>query len=132
MKFSSGSCRKSVDHPREEVRLITSPYLKWPLFSSQFSAVCWVFSADLNTTPRISNVYIFRTRSAFIPPAFSELLFKIFLRSLTVSFCISSSVKISLSLYFMTFLSEDITSDTKQVSETAVIWLSPGSTRASI
>ena len=123
MKFSSGSCRKSVDHPRAEIRLIVSSYLKWPLFSPQFSAVCWVFSTDLTTTSLISNAYTFRTRSAFIPPAFSELLFKIFLRSLTVSLCISSSVKISLSLYFKTIFSEDITNDAKQVSETAVILL---------
>ena len=123
MKFSSGSCRKSVDHPRTEIRLIVSSYLKWPLFSPQFSAVCWVFSTDPTTTSLISNAYTFRTRSAFIPPAFSELLFKIFLRSLTVNLSISSSVKISLSLYFKTIFSEDITNDAKQVSETAVILL---------
>lgn len=92
------------------------------VFSTVFSSLLGIL-ADLKTTSHTSNVHTFTTSPTFILPAFSELLFKIFLRSLTVRFCISSSVKISFSLYLMTILSEDITNNVKQVSETAVILL---------
>ena len=141
IKFISGKSRRSLDHPRAEILLMVSSYLKshssWPCswsWGEGTSSFSPLFALDDGKTCHINNAYTFSTKSAFIPPVDSEWDRKISRRSFALSFWMSSRVAMSLSLYFKTILKIKLSEECWVALQMLVnqLFESAGSTSASL